>query len=515
MTKAAELDQLDGKLPEATAALLQGYDELTNSAVIDPETLASAGITLATLTAATNTIDKLIAQISKGRNSGLRALLARSNQRSATSPLSGAGGCPQPTTDDDSTLVSELGDDSLGVQAGTIPTSPNPIMFQFPSLDHHDKQMRDSTSSADTSATVKLVNLVKDYINALIATNLKASEPILAQIYQEALLSFKLALEAAGCISIEQARVSTQAFALGSSNEEEAAPPSGTSVSAYRGEAMLPDKLRTLEAAARESVLAATGNDLPPSFIRTLTDGSTQRVFKILSTLLMAALIRRVVQIRIANAIILALGKVTIPKHLKHEVDVAVSNLTKILANTAHVSVENDQVTTSFSLLFSNLTSHVNTGGNALSTLRRIFRPRMQTAILFRAITTIGKYYLFHPGEHIATKLALMDKLRTETIDGWKPDSHITWGVFGFPLDSTTEHFELLNEELLVFIVMEQLSELLKQPAFRGALDYFTEDVFTAAHTPTSAQGEVQSTSVSERAVAALAPSPSTIAIAS
>lgn len=486
MDKARELDKLDGKLPDAATAILQGYYELTHSAVIDPESLASAGITLNTITAATTTLEKIIAQISslKGSSSGLQALLARSHQRSATSPLSGAGG-GAPTPDDDMTLVSELGDESLGVQPGTIPTSTQPIKFQFPSLEHYDKKLRDSTSGADTSATATLVNLVKNYIIALIATNLKASEPILAQIYQEALGTFKLALEAAGCISIEQARVSTQAFALGSSRDEEAAPPSGKSVTASRGEAMLPDKLKALEAAARDSVYAATGTDLPQSFMRLLSDGSTQRVFKILSTLLLAALIRRVVQIRIANAVILALAKVTIPKHLKHEIDVAVSALTKILANTAHVSVENDQVTTCFSWLFSNLTSHVNTGGNALSSLRRILRPRMQTAILFRAIATVGKYYILRPGEHIATQLGLMDKQRLENIDGWKPDSHITWGDFGFPLNSTTEHFELLGEGLLVFIVVEQISELLKQPAFRGALDYFTDEVFVAAQTGT------------------------------
>ena len=248
---------------------------------------------------------------------------------------------------------------------------------------------------------------------------------------------------------------------------------------------MLPDKLKALEAAARDSVYAATGTDLPISFIRTLADGSTQRVFKILPTLLIAALIRRVVQLRIANAVILALAKVTIPKHLKNEVDVAISALTKILANTAYVSAENDQVPTSFSFLFSNLTSHVNTGGNALSTFRRILRPRMQTALLFRAITTIGRNYILRPGEHIATQVGAMDKHRLENIDGWKPDSHITWGSFGFPLNSTTEHFELLDEPLLVFMVVEQIFELLKQPAFRGAQEIFTDEVFIAAQTGT------------------------------
>jgi hypothetical protein len=132
-------------------------------------------------------------------------------------------------------------------------------------------------------------------------------------------------------------------------------------------------------------------------------------------------------------------------------------------------------------MLFSSLLSHINTGVNGLSLLRRLLRPRLQTSLFFRALRTIGNNYVLRPGEHLVTQLNTMDKKRIENVDGWKPDSLISWGAFGLPTDATTGHFELLEEPLLVFMFAEQLQELLKLPSLRQATEIFTEDVFSSA----------------------------------
>ena len=495
LSKAQELDRLEGKLPDASADLIGQYVELASSAAITPEILSEHGITLSVLTEANSTIDKIIAQISsqKHSKSTLQALLARNSTRSAKPPVGAGGGGS--TSDDESSHFTEHVDDDLGTQPGVKPTSKsNPFKFSFPHLDRHDKDVRDMSLSADTSATEKLVSLVKQYIQALLAMNLKASEPYLAQIFTEAIGTFKVAPEAVGSIPINQARDSTQVFATGRSGEEEAAPPSGQSVPASRGEAFTPERLKELDAAIRDSVLTAkSGEDAPPSSLRPLGDGSTQRVFKISPSLYIVAHIRRVVQLRIANAIPLALAKIVFPKHLKHEIDGLSESHKKILQNTAHSSIEADQVPTAFSMLFSCLTSHINTGVNGLSQLRRVLRPRLQTSLLFRAMRTIGNNYILRPGEHLATQLSIMDKKRLENVDGWKPDSSTSWRVLGLPTNAETNHFELLQEPLLVFIFVEQLQELVKLPSLHLAADYFTADVISSASSGTLTVEDLQS----------------------